>query len=233
MPKVQRTCEACGKQFETWPSQEGRFCSRECKRRMQQTPMPTKPRRGTETPCEVCGKPVYANKGQRENGEGRYCSTACRVAKQRANTVQKQCVVCGKELLLSPSKAHFQTCSMECQAARRTKRPLDRMHNGKPARKDRQGYVMVYEPEHPNKSFKGWQYEHRLVVEKALGRYLASDEAVHHINGTKDDNRLENLQVMDAFDHARLSSQDFRDSINRQLDELAEYKRRYGPLQEE
>ena len=81
-------------------------------------------------------------------------------------------------------------------------RPLDRLYNGLPARMDARGYVMLYEPEHPNKSYHGWQPEHRLVVERALGRYLRSDEAVHHINGVKDDNRLENLEVMDATDHA-------------------------------
>jgi len=107
------------------------------------------------------------------------------------------------------------------------------MHNGKPARLDNKGYVMVYEPEHPNKSYSGFQLEHRLVVEKALGRYLNTDEHVHHINGVKDDNRLENLEVMDATDHAILSARDFRDGIQRQLDELAEYRKRYGALPKE
>jgi len=41
----------------------------------------------------------------------------------------------------------------------------------------------------------GYEFEHRLVVEKAMGRKLCRLETVHHINEDKLDNRLENLKV--------------------------------------
>ena len=59
--------------------------------------------------------------------------------------------------------------------------------------KDYNGYILVLNHEHPFKNIKNYVYEHRLVMEKHLGRYLKSTEQVHHLNGIKDDNRIENL----------------------------------------
>jgi len=57
------------------------------------------------------------------------------------------------------------------------------------------GYVLAWTPEKfPNGQTK-YVGEHRLVMEKHLKRKLSSNEIVHHKNGIKDDNRIENLEV--------------------------------------
>lgn len=62
------------------------------------------------------------------------------------------------------------------------------------------GYVMLYSPKHPYNN-QGYVFEHRLIIEKKLGRYLKRDEVVHHLNGIRDDNRPENLEVVSRKDH--------------------------------
>jgi hypothetical protein len=57
------------------------------------------------------------------------------------------------------------------------------------------GYVRVYAPEHPRAQNGRYVLEHRLVMEKHLGRLLGPGETVHHKNGIKTDNRLENLEL--------------------------------------
>jgi len=63
--------------------------------------------------------------------------------------------------------------------------------------KTKPGYIMVYMPDHPFCNTQGHISEHRLVMEKHLGRYLKKKERIHHINDIKDDNRIENLLLFE------------------------------------
>lgn len=65
------------------------------------------------------------------------------------------------------------------------------------------GYIMVRSPDHPLADSTGYVLEHRIVMEAHLGRGLGQDEVIHHINGVRDDNRIENLQITNQSDHCR------------------------------
>jgi hypothetical protein len=97
-------------------------------------------------------------------------------------------------------------------------------------RKLSQGYIYIWQPKHPLASKEGYVMEHRLVMEKHLGRYLTPAECVHHLNGIKDDNRLENLSLL--RNHGENTKLHFKES-NRviELEALVKrYESKYGKL---
>ena len=71
------------------------------------------------------------------------------------------------------------------------------------------GYVLELCPEHPKASFWGYVPQHRLVYERHHGRYLNLRVDIHHLNGKKSDNRLENLHPCARSEHMALHREEW------------------------
>jgi hypothetical protein len=86
------------------------------------------------------------------------------------------------------------------------------------------GYLMIKFSEHPFADRQGYIQEHRLKVEVKIGRYLTKEEKIHHINGIKTDNRIENLMLFPNDSkhhkfHQKIKQFGFTTPIKRQIDE--------------
>lgn len=96
----------------------------------------------------------------------------------------------------------------------------DRAYNWKGGRTIRpDGYVFIRQGDHP-KASNGYVQEHRLVMEQSLGRYLFPNETIHHKNGVKSDNRIENLELWSS-NHS--DGQRYDDLSDEQLRELISF----------
>lgn len=96
---------------------------------------------------------------------------------------------------------------------------------------DEKGYVRVRMPEHPA-SVRGYVYEHRLVMEDFLGRYLESWETIHHINEVKIDNRVDNLFLTTFPEHSIIHRSGKNVSLERKAklrNQIRERRKNEGP----
>jgi hypothetical protein len=98
---------------------------------------------------------------------------------------------------------------------------LNKHPNWKNGRLISRGYVYLRKPNHPNANKAGYVAEHRLAMEKFLGRYLNKNEVVHHKDGNRGNNIIDNLEVLDT------NREHFKNFHQLERDKLGRFKKIY------
>lgn len=146
----------------------------------------------------------------------KYCNRVCKSRfrwAQGIDNVTNSCVVCNK-MFSSNALVGRLTCGRECLIFYKKK-----TGDTKEGHLNKDGYRIIARPGHANCNRYGKVLEHTWVMSEHLKRPIRKGENVHHRNGIKDDNRIENLELWSTNQPV---GQRIEDKINWALQFLAE-----------
>lgn len=158
--------------------------------------------------CQKCGKEFSKPSSSSYEAWNKriYCSRRCYLQKRSEKVKYIPCQNCGKIIKVYGKKySHGRTkyCSLKCRDEDwKDNSPIGgKKHWNWKGKTKISGYIYLKSKNHPSAVVGGYVAEHRLVMERELGRYLTVNEEVHHKNGVKDDNRIENLEMVIKKQH--------------------------------
>lgn len=185
-------CLNCDKEFDHYPSDGKKYCSQACY---------AAHRRNTLFPkiCPICGKEYQGTQAQI------YCSPECKRKNDYwqydVGEYKVTCPRCGKVRTVAKEPMKQTHCRKCAGAIAREKRPSltgSKAYAWKGGRRiDSYGYVKLHKPGHPHADTTNYVREHIYVVceHYSVDYFRENGGTVHHINGNKQDNQLENLFV--------------------------------------
>lgn len=126
------------------------------------------------------------------------CSICQRVGLLILNMTDRLCTKCDRKIKEGNDPIKKETRRRQVRESARRQRGTDLnapIRRSKGWWKNAGGYITMYKADHPNADCNGCVLQHVFVMSEHLKRPLKKGETVHHINGIRDDNRLENLEI--------------------------------------
>lgn len=170
-------CATCNQSFDTLGGKGlYKFCD-ECRPTRQDYPSYQQPMDPLILTCLTCENEFIASgKGSKRR---KYCSSECQINR-----------ICSVQFCDRQATNRMQMCASHYRLQKAGKpldTPIKELRRAGDRWEDSSGYVHIVGYEQ--------RFEHRLVMSEMLGRPLETWENVHHINGVKNDNRPENLEL--------------------------------------
>jgi|SRR5271170_1199841 len=160
--------------------------------------------------CKYCDNEFIPKK------DGLFCDSKC-YRKYWQNNLKEENPILWRKRLDAQSKRSRE------KVRKRLGLPLDypQINESGKGYKLKEGYKFLLMKDHPNCAKSGYVAEHIMIMTKFLDRALNDKETVHHINGIRDDNRIENLELW-SYSHP------YGQRIEDKIEWCIEFLQQYG-----